>query len=111
MLQDLPRINPEGEPGPGTAAAGGKSGARESAARQSSRVLSGHLQMPSDKSFKISGLDSLLPFTLVMILLRQSKHETPSGSKEEPLKRRGEQPWWMGTLLPTRLARRVCLCK
>lgn len=31
----------------------------------------------SDKSFVISGLDSLVPFTLVMILLRQSEHGTP----------------------------------
>lgn len=30
-----------------------------------------------DKSFTISGLDSLVPFTLVMILLRQNEHETP----------------------------------
>lgn len=32
-----------------------------------------------DNSFEISGLDSLVPFTLVMILLRQSEHATPVG--------------------------------
>ena len=35
--------------------------------------------MTFDKSFTISGLDSLVPFTLVITLLRQSQHKTPVG--------------------------------